>query len=100
MSSLSLKIVVIRGDTIQVAAIIKDFDESPLEPDSHSIQLYTPAGVAQGAAETTPTGSGGSYTQNFLIPADGAAGEWQISWKATVTGAGSSTERIRFRVIE
>ena len=100
MSSLSLKIVVIRGDTIRISNTIKDFDGTALDPDTHSIQLYKADGTVQGAAETSPTGSGGSYTQDFLIPADGVAGEWQISWKATVTGAGSSTERIRFRVIE
>ena len=99
MSSQSLKIMVIRGDTIQIENIITDFDGAALEPDSHSIQLYTPAGVAQGSAETSPTGSGGSYYQRFLIPADGAAGEWMVQWKATVTGAGSSTERIKFRVV-
>ena len=100
MSSETLKIVVIRGSTIRAECVFTDFDGTSLDPDGHIIKLLKPDGSQQGSDYTNPTGSGGTYYQTMEIPVDGAAGEWSVEWTATITGEGSSTERIRFRVVE
>lgn len=91
--SVSLKII-IRGNTIRVDATITEYDGSTaLDPDSHSIQLYTGVGDTSGAAETSPTYvAAGSYTQKFVIPADGVPGRWKVRWEETTGGEKGSND--------
>jgi len=94
----SLEIIVIRGSEIRITNTIKDFDGSTLDPDSHLIRLYDPVGSQVGTTETSPSGSGGVYYQDFTITADGVEGEWMVKWKITESGK-ISIEKIRFRVV-
>jgi len=99
MSSESLKIVVIRGSTIRVENVIKDFDGALLDPDSHIIKLLKADGIQQGTDYTGPTKTAvGNYYQDMAIPADGTAGEWTVEWKVTKSSK-DSIERVQFKVV-
>lgn len=106
MSSESLKIVVIRGDTIRIQNTIRDFPAPGeaqgdlIDVESHAIKLLKPDGTQQGSDYTSPTHhSTGIYYQDITVPADGAAGEWSVEWKVTKNTL-DSKERIRFKVVE
>jgi hypothetical protein len=106
MSVEELRIDVIRGDAIRVNAVIKDFplpgDKTGalVDPDSHVIQLLKPDGSQQGSNYTSPTKRDtGRFYQNIVIPSGGVAGEWKVSWAATLSAL-TSTKRVSFKVIE
>jgi len=97
-------IVVPKGTTFRVEANIRNFPSfgeetgALADPDSNSIQLYTPAGAASGSALTSPTKSAtGQYYQNITIPAGGATGTWEVIWTATF-GSEISIQSVKVRV--
>ncbi len=83
----------IRDDDLQCDMTISDYDDVAYDPDSHSIQLYSPTGTASGAAEVGPTrNSLGNFSQIFTIPADAKPGNWRIRWKTVITGLNHSDD--------
>ncbi len=92
-------------ETFEIENIITDFpippatEGLPLDPDSHLIRLFDPAGNQVGEDATTPTGSDGAYYQRFAIPAIGPAGEWTVVWTIDVGGE-KTPERIRVKVVD
>ena len=97
---MSLKLdIIIGGNSFRVDAIITDYDGTPWDPTTQSIQLYTPAGVASGAALTAPTKVGiGSYTQEITLPAT-PSGRWKVRWSCVSGTAKVSSSDIYFDVI-
>ena len=99
MASETLKIKVIHGDTFRVECIVRDYDKSLMDPDSHAIKLLKPDGTQQGTTYTNPTRKAlGEYYQHIPIPADGVAGDWMVEWTITESGE-NTTERIRVPVV-
>jgi len=102
--NMSMYLVIPKGTTFRIEASIYNFPTfgeltgALADPDSNSIQLYTPAGVASGTALITPTKAAtGQYTQNIDIPSDGAAGTWEVKWTA-VFSSKNSIQSIKIKV--
>jgi len=74
------------GETVRIQATLIDFDGSAITPDSQTVSLYTPSGVIQGNANTTPTQSAtGVYYTDWDIPAAGPSGTWKVVWTSTAS---------------
>lgn len=83
------------GDDFTVTAVIRDLNDSLVDPNSHAIKLFTPAGVQEGATKAAPTKlSTGVYQQAFTAPAVGAKGDWTVTWVAVI-GATQKTGSIK-----
>jgi len=99
--SMSMKITWLIDDTIRVQATCYDFDAALFDPDSHQIIVTNPAGSAMGTYTQGSTGFGtvgtGTFRYDYVIPSDGVAGIWKVSWKA-LSGTYPAREIANFMV--
>jgi len=72
------------GETIRYKNQFKDFDDAVIQPTTHTITVTNPAGSSIHSDSTPDWDSENElYYTDFTIPADGAAGNYKIVWKAT-----------------
>jgi hypothetical protein len=91
--------MIFRGGIKTVENTFTNIAGGLFDPDSHSIQLYNPLGVAVGTAEVAPTKiSLGVFRQNFTIAVDAVLGRYIVQWSIIVGGIARS-DNFAFEVV-
>jgi hypothetical protein len=90
--------VVYLGETIRYKCQFKDFDDTIIQPTTHTITVTNPSGSTV-HSDSSPTWDSENqlYYTDFTIPADGSEGNYKIVWKATY-GSNTWVTRREFAV--
>ena len=102
MSLESLEHVVFAGDTFTLDAVFKDYDQNPMDPDTHSIKLFRSRDdLMIGDEMTSPTQNGtGDYSQFITVPVDVEdEGAYHVRWVGAKAGQ-SKTREYHFKVVK
>jgi hypothetical protein len=92
--------IIIRGSTVRVVATITEFDGVTLtDPDvgTTTVTFYDAANVNRGIGTLIHDGLG-IWHCDYVIPAQGIAGEWHVDWYVE-KGGEPTIGRAYFRVI-
>ena len=72
-----------KGSTVRIRNVMKDFDDSPLTPESQEVKIYDPEGTLKETITSPTLESTGIYYMDYTIPSDGKEGNWKVIWTAT-----------------
>jgi len=86
-----------KGSTVRIRNTLKDYDNSPLTPDSQEVKIYDPDSILKETITSPTLESTGIYHVDYTIPSDGKDGNWKVVWRA-VKGAKPHLDVFTFSV--
>jgi uncharacterized protein YfaS (alpha-2-macroglobulin family) len=69
------------GETVRIQNTMKDYDGSPLTPDSQEVKIYDPNGVLKATYTSPVKEADGVYHIDHTTSESDSAGEWTCVWK-------------------
>jgi len=88
-----------QGDTIRIVNTVTDYNGQPLQPDSHTIQIYDSNGQLKTTITNPTEETLGTYYVDYTIPNDASVGLWRVVWKI-VKGGKPNVEVLLFQVFK
>jgi len=85
------------GETVRIQNVMKDFDGSPLNPDSQEVKIYDPTGVLKATYTSPVKEADGIYHVDHTTSESDVAGKWTCVWKVVANNI-TSIEIYTFQV--